>query len=64
MNKTGRVLTVLAGIALILPGLCTFGFGIQYPSGEFGGPGMVVTGVVLVVAGLFLVTLGRWRRPK
>ena len=64
MNKTARVLAVLAGVALIFPGLCALGSGMQFPSGEFGGPGMVVTGGVLIAGGILLIALAGRPGPK
>jgi hypothetical protein len=49
-----RVLAVIFGILLLLPGLCFLGFGFAFAG---SGPGMNVIGIVEIVVG-GLITWG------
>jgi hypothetical protein len=59
-----RILAVIAGVVLILPGLCTLGFGVFFSINALQGGGagfevpMIVGGGVLALGGLLLILSG------
>ena len=64
MNLFLRILAVLAGIVLILPGLCTLGFGgfftisaLPYGGGTYGIP-MIAVGGLFAWLGWLLIRGG------